>query len=228
MTTLPTNPRDALRNAIESRDTAKEKLRVATASAERAKAQVAELDTKLRAFGDVDAAILKHRASSFKAAAKGGPKPSLALPADLLTREKGRDETVAALQAARAAHADLVGAFANAQASLRSAEWNVSELAGKVMIAETLDQGSALTEIWTSLWAKIDSLRALSSSGVKLPLEIQNVVRGFDALDHRQFAGGRNPQLAQAITYWQRYRAALSHSADANGPEPPAAAERAA
>jgi hypothetical protein len=233
MTTTSINPRDALRNAIAERDTAKERLGVAAEVVERAKAQVAEADTKLRALGDVDAAILKHRAASFKSAAKGGPKPSLALPAELLKREKARDETASEAQAARAAHADLVGQFAEAQAALRSAEWKVTELASKVLVAETIDQGEALIEIWASLWAKIDSLKALSSSGVKLPIEILNVVRGFDAQDHRQFAGGRNPQLARATQYWQRYRAALSNSADATGPEPiddgaSSAAERAA
>ena len=65
-------------------DAAKEAVRVASETAERAKGLVAAAETKLAAFGDVDGAILAHRAASFKTAAQGGPKPSLALPDDLV------------------------------------------------------------------------------------------------------------------------------------------------
>jgi hypothetical protein len=39
--------------------------------------QVRSAEKKLAAFGDVDGAILKHRAASFKSAAQGGPTPTL-------------------------------------------------------------------------------------------------------------------------------------------------------
>jgi hypothetical protein len=228
-----TSERAALSKAIAERDTAKEALRVASEAAERGKQLLRTAQHKLEQFGDVEGAILKHRAASFKSAAQGGPKPSLALPTDLLKRERARDEAASEVAAARAAHSSLVGEFAESQAALREAESKVSELAGQVLVAETAERGSALTAIWNDLWATVDSLKGLSSFGVQLAREVIRTLQSFEAMDHRQFAGNHNTQLARAVSYWKAYRHALCKSANATGPEhidgdEPPAVERAA
>jgi len=216
---VPTSQRDALRKAIAERGAATEAVRVARDSADRSAEQVRTAERTLAAFGDVDNAILRHRAASFKNAAQGGPKPSLALPDDLLKKERGRDEAASAVAAVRVAHGSLVGELAEAQAALRKAERKVSELAGQVLVAETTEQGGALTDIWNSLWATIDMLNALRASlRIQLPREVVRTLQSFEAMDHRMFAGGRNDQLARAAEHWRSYHAALCESADATQP----------
>jgi hypothetical protein len=215
-----TSQRDALRKAITERDSAREKVRVAGESAECGKQLQRTAQRKLEQFGDVNDAILKHRAASFKSAAQGGPKPSLALPEDLVRRERARDEAASAVAAARAAHGSLVGELAEAQAALRKAETAVSELAGQILIAETAERGSALMAIWNDLWATIDALNALRSTGVQLPREVVRTLQSFEGMDHRQFPGNRNEQLARAVQHWKAYRQTLCKSADATEPDP--------
>ena len=232
---ISTDERAALREAIAERDAANEAVRVASGSADRARQLLRTAETKLAAFGDVHGAILKHRADSFKNAAQGGgSKPSLALPDDLLKKERGRDEAASAVAAAKVAHGSLVGELAEAQAALRKAERKTSELAGQVLIAETAEQGVALNTIWSDLWATIDALNALRSTGIQLPREVVRTLQSFAGLDHRQFAGGFNQQLARGVQYWKAYRNALYKSADATEPDPindgvpPSAVERVA
>jgi hypothetical protein len=236
MTTQPGNPassteRAALRQAIAARDAAKEKVGLAEASAQSGKRMLQAAQGKLDKFGDVNGAILRHRAASFKDAAKGGPKPSLALPADLLNKERARDEAASEVAAAKAAHQSLIGELADVQSALRNAERNVSELAGRVLIAETAEAGSALTEIWHDLWETVDSLKGLASL-VQLPREVAQTLQSFDAMDHRQWPGNHNTQRAQAASHWGAYRLALCTSADATKPfddgSTPAAVERVA
>jgi hypothetical protein len=215
-----TSQRDALRKAIVERDAAKEKVRVAGESAEFGKQLLQTAQRKLEQFGDVDGAILKHRAASFKGAAQGGPKPSLGLPDDLVRRERARDEAASAVAAARAAHGSLVGELAEAQVALRKTESNVSELAGLVLIAETAEQASALPTIWNDLWATIDALNGLRSTGVQLPREVVRTLQSFEGLDHRQFPGNQNQRLARAVQHWKAYRQTLCKNADATQPDP--------
>jgi hypothetical protein len=101
------------------------------------------------------------------------------LPADLLRRKRARDEAASEVAAARAAHRSLVGEFAEAQATVRRAESEVIELAGEVFVAETAEQGTTLAAAWTTLWATVDCLNGLSSSGVRLPL---GVIRSLQSL----------------------------------------------
>lgn len=215
-----TTQRDALRNAIAERDAAKEKVRVAGQSAESGKQLLRTAQRKVEQFGDVDAAILEHRAASFKSAAQGGPKPSLALPDDLVRRERARNEAASTVAAAKAAHGSLVGEFAEAQAALRRTENDVSELAGQVLIAETEEHASALPTIWNDLWATIDALNGLRSTGVQLPREVVQILQSFEGMDHRQFPGNRNERLARSVQHWKAYRLALCKSADATQPAP--------
>jgi hypothetical protein len=161
------------------------------------------------------------RPASFKTAAQGWPKPTLALPADLLKRERGRNEAASAVAAAKAAHASLAGELAAAESAFRKAELKVSETAGEVLVAEAAERGRTLTDIWNDLWATIDALNALRVSlHVKLPPQITRTLQSFAAMDHRQFPGGRNEQLAKAVQYWKAYRNALCKSADATQPDP--------
>jgi hypothetical protein len=213
-----TSERDALRKAIADRDAAKEAVRVASDIADRGKEMLRVAKRKLEQFGDVDGAINQHRAASFKAAAKGGPKPSLALPPELLKREQGRDLASSEVAAARDAHSSLVGEFAEAQAALRRAESKVHELAGQVLIAETAEEGLTLMACWHELWDRYDSLRGLSTSGVQLSQQAVFALQSFASMDHRQFAGGRNEQFGRAVEFWKQYRSALCDSADATNP----------
>jgi hypothetical protein len=93
MTTDPASTmRAALATAISERDTAKEALRIASESAERANELLQAAKVKLAAFGDVDHEILQHRAASFKAAVQRTiPKATLELPEELICRERARD-----------------------------------------------------------------------------------------------------------------------------------------
>jgi hypothetical protein len=223
MTSNPasTTQRDALREAIADRNAAEEVMRVAREAADRSKEQVRSAEAKLAAFCDVDDAILKHRAASFKIAAQGGPKPSLALPSDLVRRERARDEAAAAVAAAKAAHASLAAELSQADNVLRRAELKVSETAGEVLVAEAAEQGRTLNDIWSDLWTTVDALNALRASlHVKLPPDIIRTLQSFAAMDHRQFPGGRNEQLAKAIRRWRAYHSGLCKSADATQPDP--------
>jgi hypothetical protein len=63
-------------------------------------------------------------------------------------------------------------------------------------------------------------LNALRTSlRVKLPPEIVRTLDGFASMDHRQFAGNFNGQLAKAAQHWRSYHAALCKSADATQPD---------
>jgi hypothetical protein len=217
---VSTGERAALRQAIAERDTAKEAARVARDSTDRSEEQVRSAERKLAAFGDVDDAILKHRAASFKSAAQGGPRPSLALPDDLVRRERARDEAASAVAAAKAAHASLAGELAAAERALQRAEFKVSETAYEVLAGGVIEPGRALTRIWTDLWGTIDILNALRASlRVKLPPEIVRTLDSFSAMDHRQFPGNRNEQLSRAVQHWRSYHAALCECADATQPD---------
>jgi len=222
MTTNPVSTeRAALRLAIAERNAAKEVARVASETGDRSQEQVRNAEARLAAFGNVDDAILKHRAASFKSAAQGGPKPSLALPDDLVRRERARDEAASAAAAANAAHASLASELTQAKSALRKAELKVSETAGQVLVAEAAERGRSLSDLWNGLWSTIDELNALRSSPhVKLPNDIIRTLQSFAAMDYRQFAGGRNQQLARADQHWRLYYVALCKSADATPPDP--------
>jgi hypothetical protein len=224
MTTNPflTSERAALRTAIGERDAAKEQAGVASETADRSAEQVRSAEKMLACFGDVNDAILKHRAASFKSAAQGGAKPSLALPADLVRRERARDEAASAVAAAKAAHASLASELTAAKSALRKAELKVSETAGEVLVAKAAEQGRILTDVWTDLWAKIDALNALRASlHIRLPPEIIHTLQSFEAMDHRQFPGGRNERLGKAIQHWRTYHSDLCKSADATQSDHP-------
>jgi hypothetical protein len=215
-----TGERAALRKAIAEQDTTKDAVRVAHDSTNRSAEQVRSAEKKLAAFGDVDSAILEHRAASFKSAAQGGPKPTLALPDDLVRRERARDEAASAVAAAKAAHASLAGELAAAEKALHRAEFKVSEAANHVLVAGAIEPGGALTRIWSDLWATIDMLNGLRASlHVKLPPDIVRTLESFGAMDHRMFAGGRNDQLTRAGQHWRSYHTALCKCADATQPD---------
>jgi len=99
------------------------------------------------------------------------------------------------------------------------AELMVSEAVGEVLVAEAVEKGRTLTDIWNNLWATIDALNALRASlHVKLPPEIIRTLQSFEAMDHRQFPGGRNEQVTKAIQHWRAYHSGLCKGADATEP----------
>jgi hypothetical protein len=99
------------------------------------------------------------------------------------------------------------------------AELMVSEAVGEVLVAEAVEKGGTLTDIWNNLWATIDALNALRASlHVKLPPEIIRTLQSFEAMDHRQFPGGRNKQVTKAIQHWRAYHSGLCKGADATEP----------
>lgn len=221
---VPPNPaRETLRKAIAGRDTAKEAARVAGEAAQRGKELLRSVEAKLAAFGDVYAAILKHRAASFKTAAQGGPKPSLALPNDLLKRERGRDEAASAAAAAQAAHTSLVAELETAQKVLQRAEDLVSEVAGAIISEEAIKQAAALKAAWGSVWHLVDTLNSLRGVPTSSPLPA-DAVRLLQLIagrfDHRQFPGNFNVAVQQAGDRWRAWHRALCENADAEMPVP--------
>jgi hypothetical protein len=215
-----TTEREVLKRAIHERDTVKEALRVASETAAKAKELLRAAQAKLAAFGDVNDEILKHRAASYKSAAQGGPKPTLSLPEELLRRSRDRDDAASAVAAVQAAHASLAGELAAAESALHKAESKVSEKASEVLAAGAAEPGRALTEIWNEMWSTIDALNALRLAlRVKVPADIVRTLQSFEAMDHRQFPGGRNAALATAAQHWKAYHAALCADADATAPD---------
>lgn len=213
--------RETLRKALAGRDAAKEAVRVASEAATRGKELLQGAEAKLAAFGDVDAAIVEHRAASFKSAARGGTKPSLVLSDDLLKRERGRNDAASAVAAAKAAHTSLVAELEEAEKVIGRAEAVVAEGAATILQEEAIKQAAALNAAWSSVWQLTDVLNALRGVPTALPLPadaiwLLNLIAGFD---HRQFAGGRNTALGLAGERWRTWQEALCKSADAGRPD---------
>ena len=221
----------ALSKAIAERDAAREALRIASEASQRGRELLQAAEDKLRSFGDVDGAILTHRARSFKSAAQGGSKPSLALPDDLLKRERGRDEAASAVAAAQAATESLAADAARSEKALRQAERQVSERAVEILVAEGIDVAATLRAAWQDVWEKLDALNALAGASVlapvRLPPDVIKLLQTLSAFDHRQFAGGHNAALSQAREHWRNRHAELCRDADSEMPEDDAAKQAA-
>jgi hypothetical protein len=211
--------RARLRAAVTARDAAREAVAKASAAADASKALLMAEDRKLKSFEDVEDAIVQHRAASYARAAKGGAKPSLELPADLLKRERLRDEARAAFRAAKAAYDGLFGELADAENVLRKSERLVSEAAVAILTAEGAAQGASLTDIWNNLWATVDSLNALRSFGAQLPRPTILALQTLAQHDHRQFTAAGNTALARAREGWKARHDALCKNADAEIPK---------
>ena len=93
-----------------------------------------------------------------------------------------------------------------------------------VLIAEGVEQASALTGALNDVLQRYDRLRALvdcrlhyaeNSHPIKLPTDIVTILQTVAALDGRQLLGGRNHTTAHAGELWSRWFEALLTDADA-------------
>jgi hypothetical protein len=178
----------------------------------------------LAGYGDIDAAIIQHRATKFKHAAAGeGPAPDMRLPDDLAKRRQQREDARDVLAAAKAAHDSLAGELAQAETAMRKAEARVSEQAVAVLVEEANAQAAALKATWQTLWATVDALNALAASWlpgpVRLPPDVVATLQLLAGYDHRQFAGNFNTGLKRAGERWRAWHRALCNDADAEMPE---------
>ena len=215
---VPPGQRVALQAAIAARLAAEGRLRLAQQAESRGFELLDAVEAKLAAFGDIDTAIIQHRAAKFKNAAAGGPAPDMCLPDDLATRQTRRDEARDALNAAKAAHESLVADVAQAQKALQRAERLVDEAAQAILAQEAALLAANLKASWASVWHLFDTLSALPGSSEQLPAEAVRILRMLPGIDHRQWAGGKNPALARARERWKTWFAALL--TDANAPVP--------
>jgi len=93
-----------------------------------------------------------------------------------------------------------------------------------VLIAEGVEQASALTGALNNVLQRYDRLRALvdcrlhyaeNSHPIKLPTDIVTILQTVAAFDRRQFPGERNYAAAHAGELWSRWFEALLTDADA-------------
>jgi len=210
--------RAALQVAIAARVVAEERLRLARQAESRGSELLDAAEAKLAAFGDIDTAIIQHRAAKFKTAAAGGPAPDTRLPDDLETRRRGRDEARDVLAAAKAAHDSLVADVAQAQKAFQRAERLVDEAAQAILAQQAVLLAANLKATWAGVWHLFDTLSALPGSSEQLPAEAVRILRMLPGIDHRQWAGGKNAALARAKERWKAWFAALL--TDANAPVP--------
>ena len=196
--------RAALRGAISEREAAKVRLLHAKQAEQRGHdlhfARKQEL-----AFADVDLAIVQFRAEALNGAATRSS--DLGLPGDLVTRRAIRDQARDHFTAAKAAHDGLVADLIQAESAVREAGAKVVVAAIDVLIAEGVEQASALTGALNDVLQRYDRLRALvdcrlyyaeSSHPIKPPTDIVTILQTVAAFDGRQLPGGRNHAAAHA------------------------------
>ena len=215
----PPAQRAELQDAIARRQAAEEQLSLAQQAESRGSELLEAAQTKLASFGDVDAAIVQHRAAKFKNAATGGPAPDMSLPDDLAKRRHGRDEARDVLAAAKAAHDSLVADVAQGQKALKRAERLVGDAAQAILNREAALLAANLKASWASVWHLFDTLSALPGSSQQLPADAVNILRMLPGIDHRQWAGGRNAALARAKERWKAWFEALLKDGAAPMPE---------
>lgn len=227
--------RDRLRAAIAKRNSRREAVRMAEATAARADALLREAESALAAFGNVDAECAAFRSSLVRqAVSSGGEVTTLDLPPHLHKRVRDRD-------AARARRDDIDGTKAQLAAELEmtkntlsAAERAVSfaardvlleaaeHMAGRVYSARRAllaarDELSALVGLWVASDFVDGRLTALPiAAWVRRELDIS----GFAAPEAaRQFAESMPALRAPTTEEFRRAVAALAEDADAPLPE---------
>jgi hypothetical protein len=220
----PPDRRAALRDAVRERDTIQKRVHHAQAAEKRGHELLDAADANLTSFGDVDAAVLNHRADKIKRAAMGGPSPDMNLPAVLIKRKAARDEALEHVAAIKVAHESLVVDLGHAQNALRRAEQHVCESATAILVEEGAVIAAALRAAWNSVWASYDELNALSgcwlpfaegSRPPRLPADLVSTLQFIAALDHRQHPGGKNVAFNRASQHWRRWHETLCKDVDA-------------
>jgi hypothetical protein len=175
-------------------------------------------------FSDLDATIVEHRAEEFKRVATGGALPTVDLPDDLAARRTVRDAALKQVEAAKAAHANLVAELNQAESTKRQAALNVAAAAYDVLMTECAKEATALGAVWNEIWRRFDRLSALAncrlnyreaSFPVTLPSEAVSLLEAMAALDNRDFADGPSDVAANAGDAWCRWYKSLLSDAEA-------------
>ncbi len=218
-----TSARAALRSAISEREAAKVRLLHAK-QAEQHGHDVHLAREQELAFADVDLAIVQFQTEALNHAATGAPSLDSGLPGDLVARRAIRDQAREHVTAAKAAHDSLAADLTQAESAVREASAKVVVAAIDVLIAQGVEQASALTGALNDVLQQYDRLRALAdcrldyaenSHPIKLPTDIVTILQNVAAFDGRQFSGERNHAAAHAGELWSRWFEALLTDADA-------------
>ncbi len=216
--------RAALRGAIAEREAAKARHHHTEQAEQLGRELHSASERVLIAFGDVDAAIVQHRAEEFKRAATGVPLPDASLPDNLVARRTMRDEARQHVTAAKAAHENLVADLSQTESAVRQAGRKVATAAIDILAAEGARRATALNAAWNDVWRQYDRLSALadcwldcaeSSLPITLPPDIVKLLQTIGALDGRAFPDGRNHVAAHAGEVWCCWFEALLTDAEA-------------
>ncbi len=224
--TLVDRARTVLRKAVADRDNGQERLALAKQAEQGGEELCVARRQELAAFDDVELAIVNFRAEAFKSAISGGDASELELPDDIALRRAMRDEARDRLDAAKAAHDDLVADVARAENALGEVSEKVAIAAIGVLVAEAAQQADVLTKLWEDLLQSYDRLRALGDcrlqyAGGLHPISLPANVTA--ALKTMTQAGGNgsNQRAAQAGELWCRWFKALLDDPDAAEPFQP-------
>jgi hypothetical protein len=224
--TVVDRARSVLRQAIADVETAQERLALAKQTEQRGEDSCAARKQELAGFDDVELAIVNFRAEAFKSALSGAEASDASgpdLPDDLVLRRAKRDEARDQLEAAKAAHEDLVADVARAETALGEANEKVAVAAIGVLVAGAVQQADALSKMWQDLLQTYDRLRALADCRLQYggglhPIGLPaNITAALKTLGQVQESGS-SERAAQAGELWCRWFKALL--ADPNAAEP--------
>ena len=208
-------PREALLTAIESRNDARERVAVASATLERAGAFVAQLEANLAQFDSVDARIAASRADAFKRAlTEDEAMPALSLSAELSAASAKKLDAQNQLSGARQAYAALSAEYDETQGLL-------TQLQSAVGTAAALVVGAAADELAKELVgieARAAALRARLMGATALRQgQSFRVAQSTVALLRDAPANGRvvNGSVADR-EHWDLFLARLTEDASAS------------
>ena len=219
--------REALRSAIAERDAAKLREFHAKQAEQRGQAELFERKQALASFDDIDLAIAQFRAEQFKAIISGAQVSDLGLLDDFAARRVMRDEARNQFKATKAEQDCLVADLDQAESTVREAKERAAATAIDVLVDEGVGQAQALIAAWNAVLQHYDRLCALAdcrfhdqigSHPIKLPPNIEKMLRIVEALDDRQFPNGRNDAAARAGELWCCWFKALLTDPTAEAP----------
>jgi hypothetical protein len=157
-----TNPRDALRTAIASRDAAAEQEVKATKAVVRAKQLLDDAEQTLALLAGLDDEITNHRAGEIKTwAENGGERPTGALPSHLASKRDYKAEVVTQLATAQSTHDMLNKELVAASGRKQDLDESVLKAAAAVLRAEGDALVTELRLARRAAWTLEDRLRSL-------------------------------------------------------------------
>jgi hypothetical protein len=218
--------REALRDAIATRDQAAARVRETAAILARSERNAASARWALDRLGDVDAEILaRATALARKAAEAGGDKPEIGTPAHLEEKRHRRDVARQELAAAEAARSQLTEEHAAAQGEHERREREVAAAADAVIAEESIKLYVRYVQAVEAARAAFDDMATISGMTVQHgprwvdrtplpglpPLVARAVSMGFGHRDDPPPGERRGPRSAE----WEELRRQLRLSADA-------------